>query len=186
MKIEKINENKIRITFNNSYLTENNIDLHTFMSKSIESQNLFLNLLDKAEQEVGFITDNYKLSIEALALSNGNFIITVTRLNKEALKSTRVQAHRKTITNTQNIIYKFTTFDDFCNFENFISASIPNISLKSTKLYKYDNYFFLVLQNVNTKSTISLSTAIIEFATAVEYSDVIVNKFEEFGEMLRV
>ena len=63
MKIEKINENKIRITFNHSYLQENNVDIHSFMSNSLESQSLFLNLLDEAEREIGFITDNYKLCI---------------------------------------------------------------------------------------------------------------------------
>ena len=63
MKIEKLNENKIRVTFNNLDLKKNNMDVHSFMSNSIESQSLFLNILDEAEREVGFITDNYKLSI---------------------------------------------------------------------------------------------------------------------------
>ena len=66
MKIEKLNENKIRILLGNSDLIENNLDVHSFMSNSIESQSLFLNMLDKAEREIGVITDNYKLSIEAL------------------------------------------------------------------------------------------------------------------------
>lgn len=70
MKIEKLNDNKIRITLNLKDLEENNVDLHTFMSNSIESQELFLNMLDKAEEEVGFITDDYRVMIEALAMSD--------------------------------------------------------------------------------------------------------------------
>ena len=50
MKIEKLNENKIRITFNSLYLKKNNMDVHSFMSNSIESQSLFLNMLDEAEK----------------------------------------------------------------------------------------------------------------------------------------
>lgn len=68
MQIEKITENKIRITLNAQDLEENNIDLHSFMSNSPESQDLFYNVLDKAEKEIGFITKDYKLMIEALAV----------------------------------------------------------------------------------------------------------------------
>ena len=70
MQIEKLNENKIRITLNLQDLKENNIDLHSFMANSIESQDLFYNMLDKAEKEVGFETKDYKLMIEALAIPN--------------------------------------------------------------------------------------------------------------------
>ena len=70
MKIEKLNENKIRIILNLDDLKEKNIDFHTFMSSSLESQDLFLDMLNIAEEEVGFITKDYKLIIEAIATSN--------------------------------------------------------------------------------------------------------------------
>ena len=70
LQIEKINENKIRITLNIKDLQEKNIDLHSFMSNSIESQDLFYDMLDKAEKEVGFETKDYKLVIEAIAIPN--------------------------------------------------------------------------------------------------------------------
>lgn len=68
MRIEKLTENKIRITLSLDDLEEQNIDLHTFMSSSVESQDLFYNMLDKAEKEVGFKTKDYKLMIEAIAI----------------------------------------------------------------------------------------------------------------------
>ena len=75
MQIEKITENKIRIILNIQDLQEKNIDLHTFMSNSIETQDLFFYMLDKAEKEVGFETKDYKLMIEALAIPNRKFYI---------------------------------------------------------------------------------------------------------------
>ena len=172
MKIEKLNENRIRITFNSSDLQENNIDVHSFMSNSIESQSLFLTMLDEAEREVGFITDNYKLSIEAIALSNGTFIITVTRIEKETLKSTRVQAHRKNpVTQTNTLIYKFSNFDNLCNFQNFLSTSLPNLIEPlsgSTSLYHYNQCFFLILQNIDSQLLPKISGAISEFAVSIE------------------
>lgn len=75
MQIEKITENKIRITLNIQDLQEKNIDLHSFMSNPIESQHLFHEMLNKAEKEVGFQTNNYKLMIEAFAIPNRKFYI---------------------------------------------------------------------------------------------------------------
>ncbi len=73
MRIEKITENKIRIILNIKDLQEKNIDLHSFMSNSIESQDLFYDMLDKAEKEIGFETKDYKLIIEALAVPERKF-----------------------------------------------------------------------------------------------------------------
>lgn len=80
MHIEKVTENKIRITLNLEDLKENNIDLHTFMSSSIDSQDLFYDMLDKAEKEVGFETKNYKLMIEALAIPERKFCFNYNSL----------------------------------------------------------------------------------------------------------
>lgn len=54
MKIEKLTENKIRIILDMQDLQEKNIDLHSFMSDSLESQDLFYDMLDRAEKEVRF------------------------------------------------------------------------------------------------------------------------------------
>ena len=59
MKIEKLNEDKIRITLDINDLKEKNIDFHSFMSNSISTQSIFVDMLKKAEKEVGFITKNY-------------------------------------------------------------------------------------------------------------------------------
>ena len=188
MKIEKLNENKIRITFNHLDLQENNVDVHSFMSNSIESQSLFLTMLDKAEREVGFITDNYKLCIEAIALSNGTFILTVTRIEKEVLKSTRVQARRKQPILTDNLlVYKFASFDDFCNFTNFLSVSLPelvNYFSKCNSLYQYNDYFFFILENLNTEYASVISNVISEFAVCIENPDLAVHKIKECGSLV--
>lgn len=91
MRIEKITENKIRIILNMNDLQEKNIDLHSFMSNSIESQDLFYDMLDKAEKEVGFKTKDYKLMIEALAVPERKFYFNCNtyftwKRNKEKTK----------------------------------------------------------------------------------------------------
>lgn len=190
MKIEKLNENKIRVTFNSEDLQKNNIDIHSFMSNSIESQNMFLVILDKAEREVGFITDNYKLSIEAIALSNGTFIVTVTRIKKELQKKYRVHAHKKNIHNTLNerLIFKFSNYDDLTNLEKFLVNSDEKLFNKfsnSYLLYEYNNNILLIIENLvkmNVKNITRLTSILSEFAVQIQDSEFLIEKIYEFGK----
>ena len=64
MKIEKINDNKIKITFNIDDLAEKNIDLYSFMHNAPETQDLFWDLISEAEKECGFNIDNSMIYVE--------------------------------------------------------------------------------------------------------------------------
>ena len=79
MRFEKLSNDKIRIILDLQDLEDNDIDYQSFMSNSSDSQKLFMEILDEAEEQMGFITKDYKLMIEALATIDGDFIITVTR-----------------------------------------------------------------------------------------------------------
>jgi len=193
MKFEKLNENKIRITLNNQDLAEKHIDFHSFMSNSQESQNLFLDMLDEAEKKVGFITKDYKIRIEALAMSDGNFILTITRFGKnidtetKPLKMKKVKIKRKNLDMTsKQLIYRFDNFDDFCNFSNFISKlnNFTNIA-KSMVLYSYQNTYYLCLSDINIEhqSIKQLYTLITEFGTYVDNPEVFVRKLAECGKI---
>lgn len=195
MKFEKLNENKIRITLNTDDLAEKHIDFHSFMSNSQESQNLFLDMLDEAEKKVGFITKDYKIRIEALAMSDGNFILTITRFGKnidqttiKPTKSKKLQIKRKNLDlNSKQLIYKFNCFDDFCNFANFISKlnNFYNIA-KTMILYYYNSSYYLCISNINTEhsSIRQLYTLITEFGTYIDNSELFRRKLTESGKVI--
>ena len=79
MKIEKLTENKIRIVLKLEELTNKNIDLHDFMVDNLKSQKFFIDILDKADQEVGFNTKDWKLLIEAFSSLDDVFLFTITK-----------------------------------------------------------------------------------------------------------
>lgn len=194
MKFEKLNENKIRITLNTQDLIDKNIDFHSFMSNSKESQNLFLDMLEEAEKKVGFVTKDYKLRIEALAMSDGNFILTITRFGKSsesAVKPSKpgnLKIKRKNLDMTsKQLIYKFRTFDDFCNFSNFISKINNSYNIaKSTVLYAYQNAYYLCFNNINIDHPCikQLYTLITEFGTYVDNSEIFSRKLTECGKVV--
>lgn len=196
MKIEKLNEDKIRITLNMEDLKENDIDFHEFMSNSVESQELFYNMLEKAEREVGFITDDYKVMIEALATTNGNFVLTVTRLsdNNEKLKNTykkkKLNIKRKSSqVNSKKAIYCFETFDEFCEYCKFIRTNkfetIEDLANRIC-LYEYNSKYYLVLENLtmNINYLKSFASSITEFAHFVNTSHLFESKLLEYGNII--
>lgn len=194
MKFEKLNENKIRITLNTQDLVDKNIDFHSFMSNSQESQNLFLDMLDEAEKKVGFVTKDYKLRIEALAMSDGNFVLTITRFGKNVdsivkpSKSKNLRIKRKKLDmNSSQLIYRFDTFEDFSNFSTCISKLDGFYSIsKSMILYSYKNAYYLCFSNINTShpSVKRLYTIISEFGTYIDDSELFARKLIECGKVV--
>lgn len=194
MKIEKLNENKIRITLDINDLKEKNIDFHSFMSNSIDSQALFIDMLEQAEEEIGFITKDYKIMLEALATSDGNFILTVTRIlpeiENDLEKKRKVKVSRKSPTLNKDIaIYEFNTFDDFCDFcislDNSLLKSFKTILLNSS-LYSYENSYYLTLSNITASKELlkSFCSYITEFATYVHKTQIFHKKLLEYGKVI--
>lgn len=191
MKFEKVNNDKIKITLSNADLEANDIDYHSFMSDSNETRSLFLSVLDKAERDYGFSTDNYQLKVETLALENGTFILTITRslaTNEPPKKRLRVSRKTPNIS-AQSLIYRFNSFDDLCAFANSLYDNIF-IDLKSmaknNSLYLYNNFYYLVFEkmNINHPNLKVLYSSITEFSTYVKYSDVFVAKMMESGKLI--
>ena len=178
MKFEKLGENKIRITLSMHDLEEKNINFHDFMSNSLESQDLFIDMLEEAEEKIGFKTRDCRVKIEALAMTEDDFVFTVTKVlpdtNKKRLyasprKKPKYKRKSSTIHRT-NLIYKFSTFDDYCNFIEFlVHNNLTDATKVSEKIYVYlyNNSYYLVLCNLNTeyKNITKLYTAITEFGS---------------------
>ena len=133
MQIEKINNNKLKVVLNLEDLENNNIDLNSFMSNSLESQELFLDILDLAEKDLNFYTNNSKLIIESISLANNIFIFTITKQNSPKISS------------SSNCIYCFNTFDDIYNILAYIDIN---------NLYLYNNTYYLITNSNNKKNPI--------------------------------
>lgn len=187
MKIEKINDDKIKITFDYIDLQENNIDFHSFMANSTQTQTLFLKILDQAEESLGFNTDQYKLEINTLALSNGIFILIVTRLQKETKKKV-VHVHTKRKSNINNptfSIYKFNSFDNFISFCQFIvqnsDVNLLKVLENNNSLFKYNSQYFFAISTttMNIKQKEFLFSCITEFAKFITNSKTFLAKLKE-------
>ncbi len=192
MRFEKLNENKIKITLTNQDLKSKNIDFHSFMANPIESQDLFFDMLNEAEKEIGFSTKNYTIRLEALQVPTGDFILIITRSlpeTKKCYEKKKILIKRKkpNITNSQ-AIYCFSDFDDFCCFCNSLhntNIQVSNLA-KNICLYEYHSMYYLVFTNINLnhsnlKKVFSLIT---EFGTYVSDTSLFKSILAENGKIL--
>lgn len=195
MKIEKLTENKIRVIVNLEDLKNNNLDYKTIMEKPIESQKLFLEMLLKAEKELGFYTEGYKLLVEAFSSSDGVFVFTITKYvekttpspNKLKVKPKKKIKNVNPKSNTS--IYKFANFEEFCDF----CTAINNITKFSSKqlaktisLYLFNDTYYLILSNINTNYMYvsTFYSTISEFATLTSHSETLKMKLFEYGKAI--
>ena len=194
MKFEKLSENKIRITLTIQDLAEKEIDFHVFMSNSIESQDILLDMLEQAKKETGFDPENYNLKIEALAMADKSFIFTITKdIPEEKTKSPKKKfvVKRKTLNpSSTQAIYSFNSFDDYCNFLQFLKDSNLFYDVKeiadSVTLYEYKEKYYLLLDLIHSDivSKLKFYATITEFAKYVTNSKLFACKLKEFGTLI--
>ena len=175
MKIEKITENKIRVILKHEH----------FNTKSLNSENILLEILDVAKSKYNFNTDGYKLLIESFLEENDIYILTITKFNeKKAIKTFKKSA---ILDNTTSLNYKFESFDDFCDFCKFIKMSNLKLDLyKKSILYFYNNTYYLVFTDISMsdKNIKILHSFLIDFSTVFNHSETFKNKLNEHGKII--
>lgn len=188
MKIEKINDNKIRITLSNSELEERHLDFQSLRYNTPEAQNLFFDMMKIAETEHGFHTANCQLFIEAASVNGGQFIVTITKLHDKVLppipkkKAIVPELKVKKKALILNLVYRFNSFEQICELAN--SQLLP-ITLP-TELYEYNNVYFLSVKTASMgKEELKKTNLVIsEFGELVQDSEMMSATLAEHGNKI--
>ena len=89
----------------------------------------------------------------------------------------------------EQAVYKFETFDDYCNFVKYLKNHNLSLSYKVAKnilLYLYKEDYYIVFDNINLKysNIAKFNSAIIEFAKFISNSSLFICKLLENGEII--
>ena len=157
MKIERISENRLKITVPMSYFAEKNINFENFDSSSKQAQEFFCELMEKIEQEYGFGFLSSHLVIETVPSDSDDIVFMLTKsendspvlpilerfLGRKMMKTQMLPQRRENnITKSKNSnIYIFREFDDLCKFATLVS----NMYNGFNSAYKLNDMFYLVL-----------------------------------------
>ncbi len=184
MKIEKLTEDKIKITITIDDLTARNIDLYSFVYNSPESQDLFWDVMNEAERELGFNVDDSMIYVETSTAGSESFTLIVTktkekpllRINKEKhqLPKGDIKLKRKKMPYfIKNGLFKFESFDDVCAFCLVATSK----SVIDTKLFSLNGDYYL-------KAGIMPTTSVLEYAQVVKNPTLIEAKLNEYGNVV--
>lgn len=154
MRIEKINENKIKVTISLNDLQERNIDLHSINYNSPATQELFWDMMEQAEIQFGFNATDSQLAIETVPDETEGFVVIITKLDEEGdfesiqkyiknrFKKTDLKIKKKSQKICSSIvIYSFSNFDDLC----LLSSRIRHIYTGESTLYRLKDIYYLIL-----------------------------------------
>lgn len=210
MRIEKLDDNKLKIMFNSQELEENNITVHSFLSGSNEAQKLFLAILDIANEEFGFDIKNCNISSEAISFENKDFVIFVTKSlqNSENFEITNKSSHYNLLdfinqNNTKplsslsflppqnleedidKIIYKFGNITEVFEFCEFVNSEIQTLTIENS-LYKYNDSFFIILniEKLDVRKKKLVISKLSEFKNYIYLSPLAYSKLIEHSTLI--
>ncbi len=193
MIIEKINNNKIKITFYSTELMENNISVHSFLSNSIKSKNFIFILLNLANEEFRTKFNKDSVIIDIISFNNKKFILFISNTinsseyfisaSDKVFFSNNIDKSNLNIKNP--VIYFFKNLNEVIDFSSYIANVFSEINIISS-LYKYNNYLYLLINinNLNAKNIDKLVIVLSEFNNNFTISNLCFSKFKEFSELL--
>jgi adapter protein MecA 1/2 len=195
MRIERVGENKIRIFVSYDDLEERDIDFESFNYNSPETQELFWDLMEQAEIELGFEAQESQLCIEAVTDVEHGFVITITRVEEEAefesiqkfiknryrKKDLAIKKKTARVCSTL-LIYMIDSFDDLCELCSHI---LPLFTGRS-RVYSLEGQYYLVLSAVegNVTNQKHFDSCLSEYADKMQNVDFLEGFLNEYGKRL--
>ena len=89
MKIEKVSENQIKCTLNREDLASRHLRISELAYGSDKARELFQDMMQQAQFELGFETENLPLMIEAIPVSGECLVLLVTKVEDPEELDTR-------------------------------------------------------------------------------------------------
>lgn len=178
MKVEKINENKVKITLSIDELLQRQISLKDLEKDTSKAKKLFLELIEESNLESSFILEHSQLYVEASTDSNDFFTVTITKiddfpdLSKYNLLDDNFDKRisRKIppapISNVNHNIFSFDSLDTILDMCEILKQN--KVFLGKNSLYKFQNQYFLIFSKYSVKNIKFLKTYSIinEFCTS--------------------
>lgn len=147
MKIEKIHFNKIKVTFTPDDLIEHNLTVSAVKENAPWLQRVLMNVVRKAEEEVGFSAENARLMVEAMPAEGDGLVMYITRLgDDEEIKDVLNEVKKRVRLRVRPVPERpKTALITFESFEDAIALSHFALDCTEGDLYSYGGLYHLVV-----------------------------------------
>ena len=193
MKIERINDNKIKVMIDSDEAREWNITVKNISQNTPEVQKMFWRAIGMAKESVDFTIDGANLFVETIPHGDDGIGMLITKVRSEReikeavngcaykgkLRTAELKRLPDSARGTHKYIYRFASFEDVC----MASKEICRYRGIST-LYKMDNFYYLYLASSDTVSVCEAEILLSEFADKESNSMYVHGKLSECGTMM--
>lgn len=193
MRIEKINENKIKVLIDTDEAREWNVDVKTMASGSPEMQDMFRTAIKLAERDVKFSIDGAKLFIEAIPGKINGFGMLITKvfsdsdLNRAMENCSYKGSMKKSILKAGPIkkptgkrIFRFDDFENVC----YAAEAIFDSYIGSSTLYKLDDEYYMLLEPGDRVTMYDTERIMLEFSQKVERTLLNHGRLNELADVM--
>lgn len=187
MKIERISEYKLKITLRPEDMLRWNLSCEALSDPDPDANEMFWDILHRAEEETGMVFENCKLTVEALQKDDSTFVMYITKTQFRPQQGEpprrRYKIKPKSAAAPQTtFVYQFDAFDDVCAFCSEFPI-LHSIADGHTDLFKYRDGYYLVFRNscVAQLYREELDNYICEFASPVADGALFHSVLQEHG-----
>lgn len=194
MRIEKVNENKIKVFVNREDSRAWNVNIKKLTDNAPEAQDLFWFAMKQAEKDVDFVADGAQLLVEVVpsTVADG-FVMTIskivneTELNEALARGTRtrirpseVRVKKKNKMSLPTYIYKFDDFEDLCMAMKRVSGAFYGRS----SLYKHQEKFYLYMMPFDNFLFFEVENILLDFAHKVSDAQKFMGYLNEHAKIM--
>ena len=170
--------------------TKWDVNFESLTYNSPEAQELFWNLIRRAEAEMGFYTEGSQLVVEAMPVKNDGFVMIITKIEEDEniaqkyirpriKKETRPRRKVRIVSNP--LIFEFLSLDDVIHACKTIESRFTGDS----SLYKYKGKYYLSLNILNDFIADDMDVILTEFARKESAAAIIKSgELAEHGDLL--
>lgn len=195
MHIEKINDNKIKVTVNKEDVKIWNVNMKNLTENTPEAQDLFWFALRQAEKDVDFKVGTSQLLVEAHPLNSDGFIMIISKVDEKTNVLDLLEGNRKVSQGQMEIkikrrtrksqlvnIFRFEDFEDLCRCTEQIKDTFSGHSA----LFKYREGFYLNLTPYDNMNFFETENLLLEYSKRVPASLITEGILKEHGtEMIK-
>lgn len=183
MRVERLSVNKIKVFVTYDDLKERNLTKEDMWHDVPKLHGLFLDLIDEANEEVGFEVEG-PLAVELYSMPAQGVVIIVTAQPFDSIHEDEefdddYVDMQLTLDERNHIFYEFQSFEDVIS----LSSRLKVLNIKSGTLYSYDGLFYLYFDwiDISMNSADNFISILSEFGSA---STTTVFKAMEYGKVL--
>lgn len=194
MKIERINENKIKVLIDGAEAKEWNLTPTKISHNTPEAQKMFRCAIDMAKESIDFSIEGAKLFVETIPFLTDGIGMLITRVcnDKELNEAINNCSYKGKIRRSElkragvrtgkirKYIYRFDSFDSVCAAAGELSGRFTGYSM----LYKMDEMFYLYLLPSEAPSLCESDIILSEFSERMPNGQYVHGRLNEYGTLM--